>query len=92
MTAGGPAGVLASSPAPPVLTSLTRRYQSCPHAVRGTDATGTLTLHGKVAAVTFPLRAERTSSGLEVQGSIPVLFSRWGIPNPRGRSTGTSIG
>ena len=32
--------------------------------------------------MTFPLKAERTTAGLEVQGSIPVLFSRWGIPNP----------
>ena len=59
---------LASLPAEGSITSFT--------------ATGTLTLHGKAVTVTFPLKAERTASGLEVQGSIPVLFSRWGIPNP----------
>jgi hypothetical protein len=32
--------------------------------------------------VTFPVAAELTSGGIEVQGSIPVLFSTWGIPNP----------
>lgn len=50
--------------------------------VRTYRATGQLTLHGKSVPVTFPLKAERTSSGIEVQGSIPVLFSKWGIPNP----------
>jgi polyisoprenoid-binding protein YceI len=45
-------------------------------------ATADLTLHGQTRAVTFPLSAERTSSEIEVQGSIPVLFSRWDIPNP----------
>ena len=50
--------------------------------VRTYTATGQLTLHGKSVPVTFPLRAERTANGIEVQGSIPVLFSTWGIPNP----------
>ena len=45
-------------------------------------ATGRLTLHGHSVPVTFPLKAERTASGIEVQGSIPVLFSKWDIPNP----------
>jgi len=51
-------------------------------AIRTYTATGDLTLHGHSVAVTFPLKAERTASGWEVQGSIPVLFSRWDIPNP----------
>ncbi len=46
------------------------------------SATGNLTLHGQTRPVTFPLKAERTGSGIEVQGAIPVLFSKWGIPNP----------
>jgi len=50
--------------------------------IRTYTATGSLTLHGQARPVTFPLRAERTTAGLEVQGSIPVLFARWGIPNP----------
>ncbi len=46
------------------------------------SATGNLTLHGQTRPVTFPLKAERTADGIEVQGSIPVVFSKWGIPNP----------
>ena len=45
-------------------------------------ATGNLTLHGQTRPVTFPVKTELTASGIEVQGSIPVLFSRWDIPNP----------
>jgi polyisoprenoid-binding protein YceI len=46
------------------------------------SATGNLTLHGQTRPVTFPVRTELTAGGIEVQGSIPVLFSKWGIPNP----------
>jgi polyisoprenoid-binding protein YceI len=45
-------------------------------------ATGNLALHGQTRSVTFPLKAERTASGIDVAGSIPVLFSKWHIPNP----------
>jgi polyisoprenoid-binding protein YceI len=50
--------------------------------IRTYRATGDLTLHGHSVPVTFPLKAERTASGIDVQGSIPVLFSKWDIPNP----------
>jgi polyisoprenoid-binding protein YceI len=50
--------------------------------VRTYAAAGTLTLHGQTRPVTFSLQAERTAAGLQVAGSIPVLFSRWDIPNP----------
>jgi polyisoprenoid-binding protein YceI len=50
--------------------------------VKTYTATADLTLHGQTRAVTFPLSAERTSGQIEVQGSIPVLFSHWDIPNP----------
>jgi hypothetical protein len=30
----------------------------------------------------FPLSAERTRSGIEVSGSIPIVFADWDIPNP----------
>jgi polyisoprenoid-binding protein YceI len=50
--------------------------------VKTYTATAKLTLHGQTRPVTFPLSAERTSGGIEVSGSIPVLFSRWDIPNP----------
>jgi polyisoprenoid-binding protein YceI len=51
-------------------------------AVRTYAAAGNLTLRGQTRLVTFSLQAERTASGIEVAGSIPVLFSRWDIPNP----------
>ena len=51
-------------------------------AVRTYHATGKLTLHGQAKAVTFALQAERVGRGLEVSGSIPILFANWGIGNP----------
>jgi polyisoprenoid-binding protein YceI len=46
------------------------------------SASGNLTMHGSTKSVTFPLSAERTSSGIEVLADINVLFSRWNISNP----------
>jgi polyisoprenoid-binding protein YceI len=51
-------------------------------AVRTYRATGNLALHGHTRPVTFRLSAERTAAGIEVSGSIPVLFANWDIPNP----------
>jgi polyisoprenoid-binding protein YceI len=66
--------------------ALTKPISLAPVPTAGTiktySATGRLTLHGHSVPVTFPLKAERTAAGIEVQGSIPVLFSKWGIPNP----------
>jgi len=50
--------------------------------VRALHATGNLSLHGHTRSVTFTLQAERTAAGIEVSGSIPVLFADWGIANP----------
>jgi polyisoprenoid-binding protein YceI len=50
--------------------------------IRTYSATGNLTLHGHTRPVTFSLQAERTSAGIEVSGSIPVVFADWDIPNP----------
>jgi polyisoprenoid-binding protein YceI len=50
--------------------------------VKGYTAVADLTLHGQTRPVTFPVSAERTSSEIEVSGSIPVLFANWDIPNP----------
>jgi polyisoprenoid-binding protein YceI len=50
--------------------------------IRSYRATGNLTLHGKTRSVTFTLQAERTSAGMEVSGSIPIVFADWGIGNP----------
>jgi len=50
--------------------------------VRTYTVSASLTLHGHARQVTFPLQAERTAQGIEVSGSIPILFVDWGIPNP----------
>jgi polyisoprenoid-binding protein YceI len=50
--------------------------------IKSYSATGNLTLHGHTRSVTFTLNAERTATTIEVQGSIPVLFSDWNISNP----------
>jgi len=50
--------------------------------IRTYHATADLTLHGHTRKVTFPLSAERTAAGIEVSGSIPVLFADWDIGNP----------
>jgi len=66
--------------------TLTKPIDLAPLPARGAvttyTATGNLKLHGQTRSVTFPLKAERTASGIEVAGSIPVLFSKWDIPNP----------
>jgi polyisoprenoid-binding protein YceI len=46
------------------------------------DATGDLTLRGTTQSVTFPLQARLNGGRIEVDGSIPVVFAEWGIPNP----------
>jgi len=45
-------------------------------------AAGDLTLHGHTRPVSFALSAERTSTGLEVSGAIPVVFADYDIGNP----------
>jgi polyisoprenoid-binding protein YceI len=50
--------------------------------IRSYQVTANLTLHGHTRSVTFTLQAERTSAGIEVSGSIPILFADWGIANP----------
>jgi polyisoprenoid-binding protein YceI len=43
---------------------------------------GKLTLHGTTKTVNVDLNGERTSSGITVKGSVPIVFADWGIPNP----------
>jgi polyisoprenoid-binding protein YceI len=50
--------------------------------IRTYHATGNLTLHGHTRPVSFALQAERTSAGLAVSGSIPIVFANWDIGNP----------
>jgi polyisoprenoid-binding protein YceI len=46
--------------------------------------TGKLTLHGTTNTVTFDLLAQRNGAHIEVNGTIPVTFSDYGINNPSG--------
>ncbi len=50
--------------------------------IRTYHATANLSLHGHTRRVTFALQAERTTAGIAVSGSIPVLFADWDIGNP----------
>ncbi len=50
--------------------------------IRTYHASADLTLHGHTRLVSFTLQAERTSAGIEISGSIPILFAHWDIPNP----------
>jgi len=50
--------------------------------IKSYTAAADLTLRGHTRPVTFPLTAERTAQGIEVSGSIPILFANWDIPNP----------
>ncbi|HEV7887687.1 MAG TPA: YceI family protein [Acidimicrobiales bacterium] len=45
-------------------------------------ATGDLTVRGTTRPVTVELKAQRQGAGIAVNGSIPVVFGEWGIPNP----------
>jgi polyisoprenoid-binding protein YceI len=45
-------------------------------------ATGELTLRGQTRRVTFGVVARRNGDNIEVNGSIPIVFEEWGIPNP----------
>jgi len=47
-----------------------------------TRATGDLTMHGVSKAVTFTITGQRTASGIQVTGQIPITFADWNIPNP----------
>ena len=46
------------------------------------SATGEVTLHGVTQPVTFDVTAQATGGKIGVLGSIPVLFSDYGIANP----------
>jgi polyisoprenoid-binding protein YceI len=45
-------------------------------------ATGDLTLRGATKPVTVSLEAQRNGDTIEVQGTIPIVFADYGIPNP----------
>jgi len=45
-------------------------------------ATGRLTLRGTTKAVTVALKARQSGGHIEVNGTVPITFADWGIPNP----------
>jgi polyisoprenoid-binding protein YceI len=45
-------------------------------------ATGELALHGTKKTVTTPITAQRDGGTIEVNGTIPVVFADYNIPNP----------
>jgi polyisoprenoid-binding protein YceI len=45
-------------------------------------ATGELTLHGTKKTVTVDVTAKRSGGTISVNGTIPVVFADYGIPNP----------
>jgi polyisoprenoid-binding protein YceI len=47
-----------------------------------TKATGDLTLHGTTKSVTVDLRSKRDGAKIDINGTIPITFADWGIPNP----------
>jgi polyisoprenoid-binding protein YceI len=46
------------------------------------NAVGDLTLRSTTKSVTFPLKARRNGGNIEVNGTIPITFADWSIPNP----------
>jgi len=46
------------------------------------SATGDLTLHGTTKPVTFDVQAQLKDGTIEVNGTIPIVFADYGIPNP----------
>jgi polyisoprenoid-binding protein YceI len=78
--------IMDTSAYPTGMLALTRPIKLAPLPALGTvktySASANLTLHGQTRPVIFTLSAERATSGIEISGSIPVLFSNWDIPNP----------
>jgi polyisoprenoid-binding protein YceI len=78
--------ILATSKYPHASFRLTQPIQlgsiPQPGAIISAPATGDLTLHGVTHLVTFIVRAERTTSGIDVNAEIPVVLSYWHIRNP----------
>jgi polyisoprenoid-binding protein YceI len=52
-------------------------------------ATGDLTLHGTTKSVTFDLKAIQDGAQFKVNGTIPIKFADWNIPNPSNAAAST---
>ena len=46
------------------------------------NGTGKLALRGTTKTVTIPLTAQLDGDTIKVQGTVPITFDEWGIPNP----------
>ena len=46
------------------------------------SATGDFTIHGVTKSVTFDVAAQRNGDTIELNGTIPVVFADYGIPEP----------
>jgi polyisoprenoid-binding protein YceI len=46
------------------------------------QATGNLTMHGVTRTVTFTVTGKVAGATAQVNGTIPVTFADWNIPNP----------
>lgn len=46
------------------------------------SASGQLTLRGQTRPVSFDVTARRNRTNIEVNGTIPIVFADWGIPDP----------
>ena len=55
------------------------------------EATGLLAMHGTTRSVTVTFTARNDGSTLDVAGSIPILFSDWGITPPWGLEAQGSV-
>jgi Uncharacterized conserved protein len=45
-------------------------------------ATGELTLRGTTNTITIDLVSRRNGANIEVNGTVPIVFAEWNIPNP----------
>lgn len=52
-------------------------------------ATGDLTLRGTTKSVTFDVKAQRDGARFKVNGTIPITFAEWNIPNPSNQVAST---
>lgn len=50
--------------------------------IKTLPASGVLTLRGQAREVTFQVQCRHVGTLVQVLGSVPIVFSRWGIPNP----------
>jgi polyisoprenoid-binding protein YceI len=46
------------------------------------NVTADLTLRGTTKTITVPVTARRNGAKIEVNGTIPIVFADWNIPNP----------